>query len=130
MSRESSVFCLIVGAGISGLMAARELAASGVTTAIVDKARKAGGRMASWRLDRGICDQGAQFFTVKSRDFRPLLDDAASRGLVERWSDGFPDAEGTLPAARHSRFRAVPTMDAIPAWLAEGRDVRFDWDAT
>lgn len=121
---------LILGAGISGLMAGRTLAQAGIRAVIVDKARGVGGRMATRRLESGLCDQGAQFFTVKSRDFRPILDEGAARGLVERWSDGFPDAENKFPAARHSRFRAVPSMTAIPKWLAQDQDVRFPWKVT
>ena len=52
--------CLVIGAGISGLMAARVLSKSGIDVLVLDKGRGVGGRMATRRLDSHRFDHGAQ----------------------------------------------------------------------
>ena len=66
---------VIVGAGIAGLVAARELAASGVDVRVVDKGRSVGGRLATRRIGDARLDHGAQFFTVRTPAFRARVDD-------------------------------------------------------
>jgi len=118
---------LIIGAGVSGLVAARELASAGLSAIVADKARGVGGRMATRRLDSGACDSGAQFFTVKSAEFLPVVSAALDSGAAAPWCDGFPDGQGLRSAARHVRFRGAPGMTALPKWLAVGLDVRLSW---
>src|SRR3712207_9580914 len=71
--------CIVVGAGISGLLAARELQAEGWRVTVLDKGRGVGGRMATRRVGGGNFDHGAQFFTVRGGRFA---------GLVEGWAAG------------------------------------------
>ena len=54
----------IIGAGISGLSAARTLQDHGLTVTVFDKSRGVGGRMSTRRTDQGTTfDHGAQYFT-------------------------------------------------------------------
>lgn len=57
---------VIVGAGLSGLVAARSLAASGHDVSVLDKGRGVGGRLATRRIGDAVLDHGAQFFTVRT----------------------------------------------------------------
>ena len=41
---------VVIGAGIAGLVAARELSANDVTVQLVDKGRSVGGRLATRRI--------------------------------------------------------------------------------
>jgi predicted NAD/FAD-dependent oxidoreductase len=129
MKSRAGAPCLVLGAGISGLLAARELTAAGASVVVLEKSRGVGGRMATRRLDSGTCDHGAQFFTVKSPDFRPVVEAAAAQGAAALWCDGFPDGAGALPPARHPRLRGVPGMTALPKILSEGLDIRLSWKA-
>jgi len=67
--------CVIVGAGIVGLVAGRSLHARGRSVLIVDKGRGVGGRLVTRGFEGGIFDYGAQFFTVRNPAFRHLVDE-------------------------------------------------------
>jgi predicted NAD/FAD-dependent oxidoreductase len=118
---------VIVGAGIAGLVAARELVASGVRVIVLEKGRGLGGRMATRRLGAAVCDHGAQFFTVRGRAFGTLVREAHDAGAVVEWCDGFTRAtangSGMLPPGDgHPRWRGTPGMTSLPKHLAAGLD--------
>jgi len=65
----------IIGAGLSGLSAARHLAAQGLRVVIVEKSHGVGGRAATRRIQlpdgtQHLIDHGAQFFTARDPLFR------------------------------------------------------------
>jgi renalase len=108
---------VIVGAGMSGLVAANELQAAGVEVAVVDKGRSPGGRLATRRIGTATLDHGAQFFTVRTPAFQHRVDDWIERGLVTVWSHGFGSPEV------HPRFVAPAGMNSLAKDLAAGLDV-------
>jgi predicted NAD/FAD-dependent oxidoreductase len=112
--------CLIIGAGISGLLAARELAASGWSVTVLDKGLGVGGRMATRRVGDGTFDHGAQFFTVRSERFGSLVEGWLEAGLVREWSRGFADAEGNRNEDGHPRYVCAGGMTGLCKHLAEG----------
>lgn len=117
---------VIVGAGIAGLVAARDLVAGGSRVVILEKARGVGGRMATRRLGDAVCDHGAQFFTVRQPAFESLIDQAHASGAVDMWCDGFVRgvAGGALEPAGdgHPRWRGRSGMTALPKHLASSLD--------
>ena len=54
----------IIGAGASGLMAASEAQHQGLHCTVFDKARRAGGRLASRRSDWGSFNHGAPYLSM------------------------------------------------------------------
>ncbi|MGE0103338.1 MAG: NAD(P)/FAD-dependent oxidoreductase [Blastocatellales bacterium] len=116
--------CLIIGAGISGLLAARELERQGIRVTVIDKGRRAGGRMATRRIDDATCDHGAQFFTVRSPRFQAIVDELLAKGIVEEWARGFADHSGEVAGDGHPRYRGIGGMNAVPGYLSSGIDVR------
>ena len=104
---------VIVGAGLSGLVAANELQAAEAEVVIVDKGRSPGGRLATRRIGTATLDHGAQFFTVRTPAFQRRVDDWLRRGLVAVWHD--PDV--------HPRYVARAGMNSLAKDLAKDLDV-------
>ncbi|MEN9804097.1 MAG: hypothetical protein RIS41_944 [Actinomycetota bacterium] len=114
---------IVVGAGLSGLTAARELSARGVEVIVFDKGRGLGGRMATRRIETAlgtaVFDHGAQFFTARSDAFRAMVAQWMNDDVVYEWCRGFSDTDG------HPRYAARGGMAALTKHLARGLDVRI-----
>jgi len=123
LSEENGWDSVVVGAGIAGLCAARELAAAGRRVLVLDKGRGLGGRIATRRIGSAVCDHGAQFFTVRGRAFGGIVTEAHAAGAVVEWCRGFT-REGSLGAERgsdgHPRWRGSRGMTDLPKQLSEG----------
>ena len=111
---------IVVGAGLSGLVAARSLTAAGLSTIVFDKGRSVGGRLATRRMAGARLDHGAQFMTVRSEAFAAQMDDWATRGLARVWCNGFGDGDG------HPRWIGSAGMNSLAKDLASGLDVRVN----
>jgi len=114
---------VVVGAGLSGLMAARTLADHDWNVTVLDKGRGVGGRMATRRITApdgrvAIFDHGAQFFTVRDPRFESLVDEWVRDGVVREWCRGFAGDDG------HPRYVANNGMTALTKHLASSLDVR------
>jgi renalase len=106
---ESNNQCLIIGAGIAGLAAARVLQSHGFNVAVLDKGRGVGGRLATRWSDneageRAFYDHGAQFFTVRDAAFQTQVNEWLARGLVKEWARGFANASGQPQYDGHPRY--------------------------
>lgn len=73
----------IVGAGISGASCAGVLAAAGWEVDIFDKARGAGGRLSTRRMDEGWATLGSPFISAKRDPFRSQLREWVRQGWLE-----------------------------------------------
>jgi hypothetical protein len=110
---------VIVGAGISGLLAARMLHDAGARVTVLEKSRGLGGRLATKRVGDAVFDQGAQYFTVKDPRFSAWVEKWDAAGLVIPW-----------PGGRHRRHVGRPSMTAVPKALAEGLDIKREHKVT
>ena len=114
---------VVVGAGLSGLTAARSLQEKGHKVIVLDKGRGLGGRMATRRITApdgsvALFDHGAQFFTVRNPVFQQLVDQWIADGIVREWCRGFVADDG------HPRYVANNGMAALTKHIAQGLDVR------
>lgn len=107
---SESFDCIVVGAGLSGLAAARALQDAGLSVCILEKARGVGGRMATRRLEGESFDHGAQFFTTRGDAMKSICKDWVSRGLAKAW----------FGEAGRERFCGLPSMNALAKDLATG----------
>ncbi len=104
---------------MAGLTAARLIADAGHVVSVLDKGRRAGGRMATRQLTGGgFADYGAQFFTTRSEPFTVVLARWVEVGAVRQWCRGFPADDG------HPRYVAADGMGQLAARMAAGLDVR------
>ena len=112
---------LIIGAGMSGLAAARRLHASGAVVTLIDKSRAVGGRMATRRFGGGAGDQGAQHISVRTEAFASEMARLVDDGIATEWlrSQSITRPERGV----ESRYAGVGGMRRIPERLAEGLDV-------
>lgn len=115
---------VIVGAGLSGIMAARTLTEAGKKVVLLDKGRSPGGRMATRRLAGGRADHGAQFFTVRDARFQALVNEWLAAGFVFEWSRGWSDGSLTSMRDGHPRYAVRAGMNDLTQRLAAGLDVR------
>ena len=104
---------LIIGAGLSGLTAARVLVDAGRSVSVIDKGRGVGGRLATRRIGDARLDHGAQFFTVRGDDFRSVIDEAQAAGVVDVWCHGFGEEDG------YPRYYCPAGMTALAKWMTE-----------
>ncbi len=119
---------LILGAGLSGLKAARDLQAAGRSVLVLDKSRGVSGRAATRRWDGVPVDHGAQFFTARSDAFRAQVADWKARGVCFEWAKGFHQWEsdaGLMPPDAdkeqgHPRHACRAGMSALGKDLAAG----------
>lgn len=123
----------IIGAGLSGLSAARQLAAQGLDVVIVEKSLGTGGRAATRRLElpeggHVSVDHGAQFFTARDPLFRQQVAGWLDRGVCFEWSSGFHTWDGASLLSpddkwKKPRFACHSGMSALGRDLAEGLQI-------
>ena len=128
----------VIGAGISGLFAARTLQDLGLDVTVFEKSRGVGGRMSTRRIgDRDsdwTFDHGAQYFTARDPRFLRYVNSWIEQGLVGKWPNPSLAEDqkivvlkhGTIESESHSveRFVAIPTMNSICKHLALDLEVR------
>lgn len=105
---------VIIGAGIAGLAAARQLQAAGRPVLVLDKGRRTGGRCASRRADGYVFDHGAQYIRAHGPDFAGFCEAAQQAGVLASWH--LPDGKPVLSG------RAM--MRDLPVWMGRGLDIR------
>lgn len=115
--------CIIIGAGLTGLSAARELTRQGWDVTILDKGRGVGGRMATRRMATSRADHGAQYFSVRTPEFRQLINQLEAEGITKAWDLSEAGIE-------HLRYIGAHGMSAIPKYLAQGLHIKLQQRAT
>lgn len=104
---------VIIGGGMSGMMAARTLVEAGEDQVIVlDKGRSGGGRLATRQIGNATFDHGAQYFTARTQEFAEHVATWKAEGWVSEWF-GSP----------HVRYRAEGGMNRLMRHLAEPLDI-------
>ena len=127
-ARADNLSVAVIGAGLSGLMAARTLADHGLKVHVFDKARGPGGRMATRRRDDYAFDHGAQYFTARDDRFRRSVEAWVADGLVEPWNGRIATAQqGRLTAKPDgpTRYVGVPRMSALTRHLSTDLAIQY-----
>jgi len=118
----------VVGAGMAGAACARGLADAGWRVTVFDKARGAGGRCATRRIEPFRFDHGAQYFTARDPAFCAQVEAWRRRGVVAAWEAriGVFEDGAMRPAGDETRrYVGVPGMSAMVRDLLDGVDLRL-----
>lgn len=119
--------CLVIGGGISGLVAATELKRNGLLSVVIDKGYGIGGRLASRPVNfqlknGGLFDYGAQHFTVGTNSFKSWVDAWQRQGIVQEWCNGFYDDNARFIENDRTYYRGVVSNRNIAENLASQLD--------
>ncbi|MDH3557941.1 MAG: FAD-dependent oxidoreductase [Deltaproteobacteria bacterium] len=128
-ARSDQLSLAVVGAGISGLLAARTLADHGLEVRVFEKSRGPGGRSSTRRDGEYSFDHGAQYFTARDDRFRRYVGSWIDEGLVQSWQGRIGIASGgevQLKRDGIDRFVGVPGMSAVAGHLASQLDVTYE----
>lgn len=114
---------IVVGAGLSGLTAARELKRSGASVLVLESRDRVGGRVHSHRLEGGLTlDLGAQFIGDDHVLIQRLADEADLRRTPLPATGDMLYAAGGMKTRRAS-LGSIPLswLDQLDAWQASAR---------
>ncbi|GAB4324327.1 MAG: FAD-dependent oxidoreductase [Candidatus Zixiibacteriota bacterium] len=116
--------CIVIGAGVAGLSAARRLQQNGISTIVVDEGRQVGGRLATRRFGNALCDYGAHVISASGPEMICTIDEWRDAGVVR-----VCDPVKSHPALGAELYCGVRGMNSIAAHMARGLDVRSSWHA-
>jgi renalase len=126
-SRERAVVggtVAVVGAGLSGLVCARELARRGRSVVVLDKGRGAGGRLSTRGRGGPAFDHGAQYFTARDPRFAEQTRAWVAAGVAAPWEPRLVVLDGGRVEAAPGgteRFVGTPGMRQLAVEL--GREL-------
>lgn len=117
----------IIGAGLTGLTCAQQLAAAGQKVCVLDKSRGLGGRMATRRIGHLRVDHGLRYWQPATEGLQSLTAELLSAGILKQWPVSayeIRQREVIVPIAPGPIYIAPEGMSAIGKYLA--RDLSAD----
>ena len=115
----------VIGAGLSGLMCARQLASAGYQVCVLDKSRGLGGRMATRRVTGLVrVDHGLRYWPAESSDalLAPLTRELIDAGVIKPWSVSAYELrqnDALVEVDHNPVYVASSGMSAIAKYLAQ-----------
>ncbi len=125
----------IIGAGIAGLTAGRELARAGHEVIVFEKSRGFGGRLATRYADDepGVrYDHGAPYMFGESEPVKEFIDELVKEGVLKPWTSHFHFHDGSQLFDKHpnkppkTMYCSEEGMSAIGKYLSRWVDVRLN----
>lgn len=125
----------IIGSGIAGLSAGRELAKAGHDVTVIEKSRGYGGRLASingGENNNVQFDYGISHFTAKSPEFSGFVSELLDKNLAKIWETPFSMYDGEQfhqenpNSSTQVRYTAVNGMESIGKYLGRWVDLKLD----
>jgi predicted NAD/FAD-dependent oxidoreductase len=115
----------VIGAGISGLVCAKHLVASGQEVTVLEKSRSLGGRCATRKFGEHIVDTGAQYFTLRDPVLQKEIGKVAG---AQSKTISFPilisGKMGEVYREGEERFYIGNGNNRLGAMLADGLEIR------
>jgi predicted NAD/FAD-dependent oxidoreductase len=120
MNVDESAQVIVIGAGVSGLACARELARNGVSCVVLDRARGVGGRCASKTLHGQRVDYGVPYIHGSGTHFLGFVEAILSREAGVTVKSGWPHRVRHSHLACHPEsFQASQRRMAIDRGISE-----------
>ncbi len=125
----------IIGAGLSGLVAANRLAQAGHEVTVFEKSRGFGGRMATRYKsgDKSVkFDHGTSYLSANGAGFKSFLNKYADSGVLKKWTNKFmyEDTDTVTEVAAtpggDDLYIALDGMNSIGKLLQRPIDVRTE----
>ena len=118
----------IIGAGATGLFLANFLKHEAKVT-VFEKSYRVGGRASSRSNSETSFDHGAQFISVKNKQFDDFLERLSHQRAVERWDGKFVSIDSKSLTSENLqnkiRYVGVPSMQSIFESLSKDVDLRL-----
>jgi hypothetical protein len=133
--KQSKNSILVIGGGISGLLAATILHDAGFSVTVLDKGKGIGGRLATRRIEDdqyglGVFDYGAQFFSAHDPSFLFWVNRWLERKVIQKWSDGFLTESKEMKSTDIARYRGIVSNRDIAKQLATRLEVHTNTRVT
>ena len=106
---------IIVGAGISGLIAAQELQSQKYSVRVIEKSKSVGGRMATRRDEQWRFDHGAQFVNLNFPELDSIDQILTRDGIIQPW---IPKGSSWLKSAELG-------LNRIPKYFCQNLEISF-----
>ena len=118
----------IIGAGATGLFLANFLK-HGAKVTVFEKSYRVGGRASSRSNPKISFDHGAQFISIKNKQFDRFLEKLGYQRVVARWDGKFVSIDSRSLTSQNLRdkirYVGVPSMQSIFEFLSKGVDLRL-----
>ena len=118
----------VIGAGLAGITIASKMNEK-FDVKVFEKSRGVGGRMSTRQETSFIFDHGAQFFKIKTTDFKKFLSELFSQQIIKPWNFRLAYFDGqNLSKIKFIRdedkfYVGVPNMDSIIKHLSKNCNV-------
>lgn len=123
----------VIGAGVSGLTAGRELAKAGHEVVVFEKSGGYGGRLATryaGNKNELKLDHGVPCFTASSNEFNALVQELLAKDILKTWDGTFTyrneEGEVKLTEAESPYYIATEGMNTIGKHLGRNLDIRLN----
>ena len=118
----------VIGAGLAGTTIASKMNKK-FDVKVFEKSRRVGGRMSTRKEAPFIFDHGAQFFKIKTSDFKNYLSELFSQQIIQPWNfrlayfDGLNLSKIKFIKDKDKFYVGVPNMDTIIKHLSKNCNV-------
>lgn len=116
----------VIGAGITGLICAKQLQQAGYRVVVLEKSRGLGGRVATRRLEGTWADHGVRYLTPQGELSQQLIQALSNRGIVRLWTEQLYENVETqmIPLEPQPCYVASDGITAIAKYLATGLEIQ------